>query len=470
MKTNAPKVWTELLGPRNLPLFALLCLGVWLNAADTLVTATIMPSVAVEIGGYAYFAWASTAFLLGAIIAGASAGRMAERFGLRRGLSLCAVVYMAGCVVSALAPDIGFFLAGRLLQGFGAGWIVGLCFVSIRLNFAEPLWAPIFAALTGVWGVATLLGPLLGGLFAGLGLWRVAFWAFALQSAAFAVAAPFLLKPVARLDADARLALPQLALLTAGVLLISAAGVIARPLISAPLVVAGLAVLGLMLRLDGRAQVQLLPREAGDLTSVAGAGFAMMVCLSAAAIGFSVYGPGLLQALHHVSPLTAGYVVASESIGWTITALAVSHLPAPRHSAVIRLGALCVLVGLTGIAVTVSRAPIAVVGACGLVMGGGFGLCWSFTARRILASLPPDETAIGSAALPTLQLAGNAVGAACAGVLANLLGLAGGFGLATAQHAGPWLFTAFIPVAGLAVLAAYRVGANHNETRKRDSV
>ncbi|MHB8287086.1 MAG: MFS transporter, partial [Caulobacteraceae bacterium] len=153
MKTDAPKVWAELLGPRNLPLFALLCLGVWLNAADTLVTATIMPSVAVEIGGYAYFAWAATGFMLGAIIAGASAGRMAERFGLRVALSLSAVVYMLGCIGSALAPDIGLFLAGRLLQGVGAGWIVGLCFVSIRLNFAEHLWAPIFASLSGVWGV-----------------------------------------------------------------------------------------------------------------------------------------------------------------------------------------------------------------------------------------------------------------------------------------------------------------------------
>jgi hypothetical protein len=136
----------------------------------------------------------------------------------------------------------------------------------------------------------------------------------------------------------------------------------------------------------------------------------------------------------------------------------------------IRLGAVCVLAGLAGIALTVSRAPIPVVGLCGIVMGGGFGFCWSFTTRRILSSLPQDETAIGSAALPTIQLAGGAVGAASAGVLANLLGLARGFGVATAQHAGLWLFAAFLPVAGLAVLAAYRVGANHSEASAADSV
>ena len=83
-----PNGWADLLAEGRLPRFALICLGVWLNAADSLVTATIMPSVGAELGGYAYFSWATAGFLVGAILAGASAGRLSEIFGLRGATAL----------------------------------------------------------------------------------------------------------------------------------------------------------------------------------------------------------------------------------------------------------------------------------------------------------------------------------------------------------------------------------------------
>ncbi len=450
----------RLLDARTLPLFALLCLGVWLNAADTLVTATIMPSVARDIGGYAFFAWGAAGYMLGAIIAGASAGRLSERFGVRGALAVSAGVYALGCVVSALAPSIAVFLTGRLVQGFGAGWIVGLCYVAIRSQFAEALWARVFAAIASVWGAATLLGPLVGGLFAGAGLWRWAFWMFAAQAAAFGIAAPLALKPLARREAGPGLALPQLALLGLAIALIAAAGVVARPGLSVALVACGLALLAAMLRVDRGARVRLLPREASDLRTTAGCGYAMSFCLFAATIGFSVYGPALLQAIHGLSPLQAGYVIATESIGWTLTALAVAQLPDRWHGPMIRLGVGAAVLGVAGVALGMARAPVAAVACAGLGMGGGFGLFWAFASRRILAGLPQEEAAIGSAALPTVQIIGNLTGAATAGVIANLLGLSHGFDAAGASHAAPWLFGAFVPVAGLGWLAANRLAAN----------
>jgi MFS family permease len=70
------------------PRFALLCLGIWLNAADTLVTATIMPSVAREIGGYQYFGWSVAAYLTGSIVAGACSGKLSAALGLRTATAL----------------------------------------------------------------------------------------------------------------------------------------------------------------------------------------------------------------------------------------------------------------------------------------------------------------------------------------------------------------------------------------------
>ena len=65
--------------------------------------------------------------------------------------------------MSALAPDVATFLVGRLIQGLGSGWISGFAMVAIALLFPERHLARVFAAVTFVWGIATVLGPLFGG-------------------------------------------------------------------------------------------------------------------------------------------------------------------------------------------------------------------------------------------------------------------------------------------------------------------
>jgi MFS family permease len=449
-----PTGWAELLA-HDLPRLALLCVGVWLNAADSLVTATIMPSVARDIGGYAVFAWGVAGFMLGAVVATASAGRLSERLGLRAGMACSAAVYVIGCAVSALAPHIFAFLIGRLVQGLGAGWIVGLCFVAVQVSFPQALWAKVFAAIAGVWGVATVLGPLVGGLFASH--WRLAFWVFAAQAAVFGVVAPLGLKRDVPHQGAGGLPMAQLGALAASTLLIAVAGVLARPLASAGLVLAGLALLGLTLRLDAGARVQLLPRAACDLGTVTGSGYAMIFCLFASTTVFGVFGPALLQAIDGLSPLEAGYVIAADSIGWTVTALVVANLQGRGEAQAIRGGTVAITLGMVALSLTLPHRSVAAVAAAALVMGGGFGLMWSLASRRILASVPQAEAAIGASALPTLQGIGGITGAAVAGVLANLLGLANGFDARTAIHAAPWLFGAFVPIAGLGVLAAIRL-------------
>ena len=62
--------WRDLVSPALAPRAALVVLGVWLNAADALVTATIMPSVARDLGGAAYYGWAVAFYLTGSILAG----------------------------------------------------------------------------------------------------------------------------------------------------------------------------------------------------------------------------------------------------------------------------------------------------------------------------------------------------------------------------------------------------------------
>ena len=102
-------------------------------------------------------------------------------------MSAAAMLYMLGCLVSALSPDMLFMLAGRLAQGLGGGGLVAISFVGVVRLFPRELVPRAVAALSLVWGVSAFSGPLVGGLFAELQFWRGAFLLFALQAVALSL-------------------------------------------------------------------------------------------------------------------------------------------------------------------------------------------------------------------------------------------------------------------------------------------
>lgn len=459
MSETEPKTagWADLLADGRLPRFALICLGVWLNAADSLVTATIMPSVGADLGGFAYFAWATAAFLVGAILAGASAGRLSELFGLKAATALAGVIMALGCVMSALAPDIATFLAGRLIQGLGSGWISGFAMVAIAFMFPERHLARVFSAVTFVWGIATVLGPLFGGLVLEGGGWRDVFWLFALQAAVFSAAAPFLLAGSAKGQGGPGIPWLQLGVLGVGVAAIAVADVLRDAALSIGLVAGGIAVLGLVVWIDGRARVRLLPHRAGDLRTVCGSGYFAMFALTAASMGFAIYGPPILQQLRGFTPLWAGYAIGVELLAWTAAAMAVAGATGRWDARWTRLGALCLTLSLVILTWAMADGPLAWVLVGGSLMGAAFGFSFAFMSRRILAALSDEDRAIGSSAITAVRQTGAAAGAAISGVAANMAGFAHGLTDASARSASIWVFASVIPLALIGTWATFRL-------------
>jgi MFS family permease len=451
--------WADVLGEGRLPRFILICLGVWLNAADSLITATIMPSVGRSLGGYPYFGWATAGYLLGSVLAGASSGVLALRFGLRSATAAAALLYAGGCVLSALAPDIFTFLAGRLLQGVGGGWVVGLCSAAIGLLFANRLLPRVYSAVSSVWGIAVLVGPLLGGLFADAGSWRAVFWLFAVQGIAVAAAARVMLPSADPADATLAVAWRQLGMIAVGVTLIALADLAGDFAATAALTGLGVITFLLALRLDGRSAVRLLPHGSGDLHTAHGAGYATMFLLNAAAMGLPVYGPAVLQTLRGVSALIAGYVVGAEALFWTAASLPVAGLTGAWPGRLIRLGAATIAAGLAACALVFDDSHLGVVVFAAGLVGAGFGICWAFISQRILGDLVETERTIGGAGIATVRLTGAAAGSALAAAVANLAGFAHGFTEPAARTAGVWVFAAALPIAGLACLIAWRLGS-----------
>ena len=449
--------WSDLLAEGRLPKFALICLGVWLNAADALVTATIMPSVGADLGGYAYFSWSVAGFLVGAILAGASAGRLSELFGLRMATALSGLLTAVGCVMSAWAPEIFTFLAGRVVQGLGTGWISGFSMVAIALLFPERHLARVFAAVSGIWGVATVLGPLVGGLYAAAGDWRGVFWLFAVQSALFSGAALWLLKGADSRREGAGVPWLQLGVLTLAVGAIAIADLAGSPAATIALIAAGLVVLFFVVQIDARARVRLLPREAAKLSTVAGAGYAAMFLLTAASMGFAIYAPPILQALRGYSPLWAGYVVGVESLAWTAAALLVADASEKWDAIWVRTGAVFLIASVLLLPWALADQPIVWTLLGATLLGVAFGLSWSFMARRVMAALSDEDRAIGTSAIIAVRQTGAAAGSALAGAAANLVGFAEGLTPQAARAASVSVFMIAIPLAVAGCWAAFRM-------------
>lgn len=450
--------WRDLLAPAWAARFSFLCLGMWLNAADALVTVTLTPTIAGEIGGFQYFGWSVAAYLLGAIVAGVCSGRLSMELGLRPAIAVSGLAYAAGCVVSAVAPDFFIFVAGRLVQGLGAGAIAALCYVAINQIFPERLWVRVIAALAGVWGVATVLGPLIGGVFAQIDWWRGAFWFFAVQGLLFVGVTFLLVGRSPKADGPVpRLPLAQFVALAAGVVMLAASGTTGRLALDAALAAGGLFGLWLLLRLDARAGGVLLPASAGDVRTVAGAGYFTIFALEAATVALSVYGPAFVQSLHGASPLVAGYVITAMAAGWTIVALLVAGVQ-NRDGLMIRTGAAMAVAGLAAAAWTLPYGSVWSIAAAMALVGCGFGVSWAFLSKAIIGGLPRAEQPLGSSAVPTAQMIGGAFGAAGASALAGALGFAEGVDKVTGPASGIWLFGAFVPLAALGLLAAWRVG------------
>ena len=162
--------------------FVLLCLGVWLHAANSLVTATALPAIVADIGGVPYVAWTITLYQIGAIVAGAATALLARRPRHRARPARRRPALWRRLRGRGLAPSMGLLLVARLLQGLGGGTLLALGYVAIQQWFAEHLWGRLFGVQALIWAVGSLIGPLLGSVFVELGFWRGIFWSFALQA------------------------------------------------------------------------------------------------------------------------------------------------------------------------------------------------------------------------------------------------------------------------------------------------
>ena len=174
MRTSAA---TLSLAPAALvPAVAGLLLTLLLAALDATIVSTALPSIADDLRGFERYSWVTVAYLLTSTISVPVVGKLADQYGHRVFLLGGALTFLASSILCALAGSFEQLVTFRLVQGVGAGTITAAVFAAAPRLFSPAAAARLVGLFSGVYGLASIVGPLLGGVISdGVG-WRGVFW------------------------------------------------------------------------------------------------------------------------------------------------------------------------------------------------------------------------------------------------------------------------------------------------------
>jgi len=396
-----------------------------LHAVNVLIAITILPSVVNDIGGQNLYAWNTTLYVVASIVGAALAPRVLVRLGPRVAFRVAVIGFIVGGLLCALAPAMVILVGGRTVQGFGGGFLSALIYAIIREAYPQPLWPRAFALTSAMWGIATVSGPTIGGIFGSLGAWRWAFGSMLPVAILILLLFERILRDIHPPEMTlTRLPVRQLGLLAGSVMAISAGSISSDPLTNAAGIITSIVLLVALARTEARSPDRLLPTGTFSLRTPIGAVITTMVLVTIA-ISAEVFTPYFLQILHGLSPLIAGYMVALLSAGWTISSLVVSGYAGQRERMVILFAPLVILAGLVVMAIAMPGAgggavQITAIGVGLFLLGLGIGSTWPHLLTRALSSAPNHEQALAASSMTTVQLVATAFGAAFGGVITNL--------------------------------------------------
>ncbi|MDK8183519.1 MFS transporter [Paenibacillus sp. UMB4589-SE434] len=145
-------------------------------AFEGLAITTIAPALAQSLQGIHLYGWIFSAFLLSQIIGTMVIGQQLDKHGVLRSILLSFTIFIIGIVIAATAFHMYMMIAGRALQGFGAGALSTCVYYSVTLRYPDALRTKILAAFSMAFVIPALIGPYVAGLIAAYVSWRWVFW------------------------------------------------------------------------------------------------------------------------------------------------------------------------------------------------------------------------------------------------------------------------------------------------------
>ena len=410
-------------------LFVAVMVPMFLAAVDQTLLATATPVISRELGGLRDTSWLAVAYLLASVITVPLYGSFGDRFGRRRVLSFAIVLFGLGSLACGAAPTLGLLVAARVLQGLGGGGLMTLSQALIGEVVAPRLRARNQSYFAIIFTLASVGGPVIGGLVVHHASWR---WLFLVNLPLCAVAVWRLRTMIGDDRLHAARGKPDplgilLFALTASTALIwlSSAGHRfdwASPT-SAALVVAAIVLAVALVQVERRAERPFLPLELLALPAVR---YAVLTVVAFASAMFAMifYLPVYLQLALHSNPAESGVLLLPLTAGIVGGAALTGRIIVwtGRPTAVPKVGLVIAAASLLGLALLPAERPILIA----LEVTTGLGLGSVMSVMQIVTQTAAGPARLGAAA-STISLArtlGSSIGASAFGAL--IYGVIGG--------------------------------------------
>lgn len=406
-------------------IFSGLAAGMLLPALNATMVATALPAIVSDLGGLSQLAWVVTAYLLAATVSVPLFGKISDLYGRKPLFQLTIGIFVVGSVLCGLAQTMGQLIAFRVVQGTGGGALMALAMTTIA-DVVTPRQRGRYQGYIGsVFAVASVVGPLLGGLFVDHSTWRWAFFInLPLGLVALAVTGRYL--HLVHERREHRIDYLGAALLTSGLvalLLVVLWGGDLYPWTSPVILGLGAsAVLALaaLLPVERRAAEPIIPLELfSDRTFRVGTTLSFVVGISL--FGAVIFMPLFLQAAAGVSatrsglllvPLIGGVVVTSTVSGRLITSRG-------RYRVYPIVGmALCGVAFLL-LARMTAETGLREASVYMALLGLGIGLVLQVVVLAIQNTVDPKHLGVATSATQLFRMVGGTIGVAALGAVLN---------------------------------------------------
>jgi len=176
---RAPKAGAETANGLNhkdrLLVIAAALMALFLGALDSLVMGAAMPTIVADMGGLELYSWVFSVYLLSRAVALPIFGKLADLYGGKHLFGFAIAIFLAGSLVAGFSTSMVQLIAARSLQGVGAGATFALVYILLA-DIAEPeKRGKMMSIASFVWGLASVLGPPMGGFIVNYWSWR---WIF----------------------------------------------------------------------------------------------------------------------------------------------------------------------------------------------------------------------------------------------------------------------------------------------------
>ncbi|MBM2623680.1 MFS transporter [Actinoplanes sp. LDG1-06] len=398
-----------------------------LIAIDSTIIATAVPSIVKDIGGFTEFPWLFSIYLLAQAVSVPIYGKLNDLFGRKPVILWGIGLFLLGSILCGAAWSMLTLIIFRVVQGLGAGAIMPTTITIVGDLYSVRERAKVQGYVASVWGVSSVVGPTLGGVFSEWIDWR---WIFFVNIPLCLLAGGMILRKFQeRTHQRGRPVIDYLgaALLTAGLTLVIL-GVLEggqawawdSP-ISLAVLLGGLALLVIFGFVERRAPEPVLPLWVFRRRLLVTSG-QLAIGVGAILLALSAYVPVFVQDVLGWGPLVAGFALAALTLGWPISASQAGKVYLRvgfRWCAVI--GTSLVLAGSALLLLLDENSSVFTVGLFCLIIGLGMGLTAAPTLIAAQSSVGWSERGVVTANNIFLRSLGSALGAAVFGAIANAI-------------------------------------------------